>query len=44
MTQNNNNNPTVVPTDNQTTTPAPQPAIVQPEKGDAAKVELAEKK
>ena len=44
MTQNNNNNPTVAPATSQATTPAPQPAAVQPVKGDAAKVEIAEKK
>jgi|KBSMisStaDraftv2_1062788.scaffolds.fasta_scaffold1328828_2 hypothetical protein len=44
MTQNNNNNPTVTPVASQATTPAPQPANVQPVKGDAAQVETAEKK
>jgi hypothetical protein len=43
MTQNNNN-PTIAPATSHTPTPAIQPTIVQPVKGDAAKVITAEKK
>jgi hypothetical protein len=44
MTQDNNNNPSAAPAASQTTASAVQPVAVQPEKGDAAKVEIIEKK
>ena len=44
MMQNIDNGPAVAPAVTPAATPAPQPSIVQPVKGDAAKVEIAEKK
>jgi len=40
MTQNNNSEPTIAPAVRET----PQPMLVQPQKGDAAKVEIIDKK
>jgi hypothetical protein len=44
MMQNIDDKPAAAPAAGQTVTPNPQPTAVQPVKGDAAKVEIAEKK